>query len=129
MVSNVGLVDVGALGEGDLEHGDDSAELELVKSFVKWLVLVNDADVADLVDLVESLDSVLDQLSEVHCRLDCVGDSLDDDGIVGVLSLVEELPCSLEISADSNTSSNSDFVSWEGIFDLVDSSISFCHSK
>ena len=65
LVSDIGGVDDGALGEGDLKHGHDSAELEVVETFDKWLVLINDVDVADLVDLVESLDSVLDQLGEV----------------------------------------------------------------
>ena len=127
MVADVSFVDVVALGQSDLEHGDDSAELELIKSFEEWLVFVNNGDVADLVDLVETLDSVLDQLGEVDCRLDCVGHSLDDDGVVGILSAVEQLPCSLEISSDSNSSSNSDFVSWKLIFGLIDSSIRFCH--
>jgi uncharacterized protein Yka (UPF0111/DUF47 family) len=66
LVANVGLVHVRALGERDLEHSDDSAELEVIKALNQWLKLVNDGDVADLVDLVESLDSVLDQLSQVH---------------------------------------------------------------
>jgi len=66
LVTEVRLVDVGALGQGDLEHGDDSAELKSIETFKEWLVLVDDGDVADLVDLVESLDSVLDQLGEVH---------------------------------------------------------------
>jgi len=66
LVANVSLVNVGALGQSDLEHSDDSAELEMVKSFNEWLELVNDGDVADLVDLVESLDSVLDELGQVH---------------------------------------------------------------
>lgn len=127
MIADVSLVNVVALGQSDLEHGDNSAELKLVKSFVKWLVFVNDGDVADLVDLVETLDSVLDQLGEVDCRLDCVGHSLDDDGVIGVLGAVEQLPCSLEVSSDTNSSSNSDFVSWKCIFTLIDSSISFCH--
>jgi len=65
LVTNVGLVNVRALGEGDLEHGDNSAELQVIKSLNKWLKFINDGDVADLVDLVESLDSVLDQLGQV----------------------------------------------------------------
>lgn len=72
MVSNVGLVDVGALGEGDLEHGDNSRELEFVKTLDEGFVLVNDGDVADLVDLVETLNAVLDELSQVDCALDSV---------------------------------------------------------
>jgi len=50
-----------------LKHGDNSAELEVVKTLNKWLELVNNCDVADLVDLVKSLDSVLDELGQVDC--------------------------------------------------------------
>jgi len=82
LVTNVGLVDVGALGESNLEHGDGSAELEVIQSFHKWLVLVNNGDVADLVDLMKTLNSMLDELSEVHCRLDSIGHTLDDNGVV-----------------------------------------------
>jgi len=48
-----------------LEHGDNSAELEVIKTLNKRSKLVNNCDVADLVDLVKSLDSVLDELSQV----------------------------------------------------------------
>jgi len=37
----------------------------MVEAFEERLVLIDDGDVADLVDLMESLDSVLDQLGEV----------------------------------------------------------------
>ena len=66
LVADVTLVDVLTLRERDLQHGHDSGELEVVEAFEERLVLVHDGDVADLVDLVESLDSVLDQLSQVH---------------------------------------------------------------
>jgi hypothetical protein len=65
LVADVGGVHDGALCEGDLEHSHDSAELKVVQSLDKRLVFINDGDVADLVDLMESLDSVLDQLGEV----------------------------------------------------------------
>jgi hypothetical protein len=45
-----------------LEHRDNSAELQVIKTLHEWLKFINNGDVADLVDLVESLDSVLDQL-------------------------------------------------------------------
>jgi len=44
----------------------------MVEAFEERLVLIDDGDVADLVDLVKTLDSVLDQLSKVHSGLDCV---------------------------------------------------------
>jgi len=74
---------------------------------------------------MKTLDSMLDKLGKVNCRLDGVRDSLDDNGIIS--TLVEELPCSLEVSTDSNSSSNSNLVSWEGILRFINSSIGFCH--
>jgi hypothetical protein len=46
--------------------------LQVVKTFVKGLKLINDRDVGDFVDLVKSLNSVLDKLSKVHGRLNCI---------------------------------------------------------
>ena len=39
--------------------------LQVVETLVKWLKLINDGDVGDLVDLVETLYSVLNKLSKV----------------------------------------------------------------
>jgi len=72
LITNVSLVNVLALGQGDLEHGDNSGEFKVVKTLNKWLELINDGDVGDLVDLVESLDSVLNKLGKVDSRLDGV---------------------------------------------------------
>jgi hypothetical protein len=66
LVSDVGLVNILRLGQGDLEHGHHSGVLQVVKTFVKWLELVNDGDVGDLVDLVKTLNSVLNKLGKVH---------------------------------------------------------------
>jgi len=44
----------------------------MVEAFEERLVLIDDGDVADLVDLVKALDSVLDQLGKVHSGLDSV---------------------------------------------------------
>ena len=46
--------------------------LEVVKSLEKRLEFINDGDVGDLVDLVETLYSVLHKLSEVNSRLNCI---------------------------------------------------------
>jgi hypothetical protein len=51
------------LAQDNFEHGDHPGELEVVKAFLEWLILVDDCDVADLVQLVESFDAVLDKLS------------------------------------------------------------------
>ena len=72
MVADVRLVNVLRLGKGDLEHCHNSGVLEVIKSLVKRLELINDGDVGDLVDLVETLHSVLHELSEVNSRLNCV---------------------------------------------------------
>jgi len=55
--------------------------------------------------------------------LDGVGDTLDNNGIIASLSTVEEIPCSLQVSADTDASSDSDLVSWESFRSLVDSSV------
>jgi len=48
-----------------LEHGYNSAELQVIKTLNERLKLINNCDVVDLVDLVKSLDSMLDELSQV----------------------------------------------------------------
>jgi len=55
--------------EHDLEHGHNTSELEMVESLFKWLILINNGDVADVVDLVKTLNSVLNQLCQLHCSL------------------------------------------------------------
>lgn len=72
LITDIGLIDVLRLGQGDLEHGHHSAVLQLVEAFDEGLELINDGDVADLVDLVETFHSVLHELSEIHGRLNCV---------------------------------------------------------
>jgi hypothetical protein len=72
LVANVGLVNVLRFSQGDLEHCDNSGVLEVVKSLEKRLEFINDGDVGDLVDLVETLYSVLHELSEVNSRLNCI---------------------------------------------------------
>lgn len=101
---------------------------ELVQALVKRLVLVDDGDVADLVDLVQPLEAVLNQLSQVDGRLDSVGDALDDDGVLLVLA-VEELPCALEVSADAHGSPDPDLVLRKSLLVFLDLSVSFRHLK
>ena len=72
MVSNVLLVHIRVLGESDLEHGHNSGEVEVVKTFNKRLVLINNCDVRDLIDLIKSLDSVLNKLREIDSGLHCI---------------------------------------------------------
>jgi len=44
----------------------------MVKSFLKWLVLVNDRDVADLIVLVEARDTMFDELGKFNRAFDGV---------------------------------------------------------
>lgn len=99
----------------------------MVKAFVEWLVLVDDGDVADLVDLVQSLYSVLDELGQVDSALHSVGHALDHDLILGAFSTVEELPGALEVSADTDTTSHSDLVGWQGLVSLLYTSVCVRH--
>jgi len=60
------------LAQNNFKHGDHSCELQVVQTFFKRLVLINDSDVADFAQLVQALDAVLDQLSKLHCALDSI---------------------------------------------------------
>ena len=71
LVSNISRVEL-SLAEDNLEHSDDSGELEMVKSLLKWLILINNCDVADLVVLVETLDTVLDEFGKFNRAFDSV---------------------------------------------------------
>ena len=44
----------------------------MVEAFLKWLVLIDNSDVADLVKLMEALYSMLDELSELDSALNSV---------------------------------------------------------
>lgn len=127
LVADVALVDVVALGESDLEHGHDSGELEVVKAFVEWLVLVDDGDVADLVDLVQSPHSVLDELGQVDSALHSVGHALDHDLVLRAFGAVEELPGALEVSTDTDATSHSDLVGWQRLVSLLYTSVCVRH--
>lgn len=72
MIADIRLVDVFRFGEGNLEHGDNSGVLESIKTFVEGLILINNSDIADFINLVEALYSVLDELCKVDCRLNCI---------------------------------------------------------
>ena len=58
--------------ESDLKHSHNASELKVVKSFFEWLIFVNNGDVANLVELMETFDAVLDQLSEFNRAFDGV---------------------------------------------------------
>ena len=107
----------------------------MVEALLKGLVLVDDRDVADLVELMETLDAVLDQLSELDGALDSVGHALNDDVVCGRLALwhsgawggVEQLVSTLEVAADSDATLDTDLVRREHLLGLVDAHILVCH--
>ena len=97
----------------------------MVQALEKRLVLIDDGDVGYLVDLVEAFNTVLDELSQVQGGLHSVRHALDDDGVVLGLTTLKQLPSSLEVSADADTSLNSDLVGRKSILILQDSAVSF----
>tara|TARA_B110000305_G_C18836569_1_gene358188 strand:+ start:148 stop:468 length:321 start_codon:yes stop_codon:yes gene_type:complete len=106
-----------------LEHGNHSGELEVIKTLNQWLELINNGDVVDLVNLVKSLDTMLNELGKVDSRLNRVGHTLDDNGVVVALGIVEKIPSTLEVATNADASSDSDFVSWESFWSSLDSSV------
>jgi hypothetical protein len=70
---------MGCFAQFDLEHGHNSAEFEVIKAFFKWFVLVNNCDVSDMVNLMETFNTMLDEFSEFHGAVNSVGNTLDDD--------------------------------------------------
>jgi hypothetical protein len=56
--------------------------------------------------------------------LNGVGNTLDDNGVVRTVGAVEQLPSSLEVSANANSSSDSDLVGGKWVFFFVNSSVS-----
>jgi hypothetical protein len=52
-----------SLAKGNGQHGLVSFEFEVVKTFLKWLVFINNLNVFNVADLMETSNSVLDKLS------------------------------------------------------------------
>jgi len=59
----------------------------VVEAFLKWLVLVDNRNVTDLVQLMEAFDSMLDQLGELDSALYGIGHAFNDDVVVGRFGL------------------------------------------
>lgn len=97
----------------------------MVKTFLEGLILVKNRDVRDLVDLVKAGDAVLNEFSELDCRLDGVGDTFYDNE-VGVV-LAEEIISTLEVSADANLAFDTDFIRREHLLGLFDTTIFISH--
>lgn len=126
LVSNIVLVELG-LAENDLEHGHDSREFEMVKSLLKWLVLINNCDVADFIVLVEALDTVLNEFGKFNRAFDGVRHALNCDRFLAVLSVGEQFVSTLEVAADSDAALDSDLVGRQDLLCLVDSLVFVCH--
>ena len=60
------------LTEDNFEHGHDTGEFKVIKTFLKWLILIDNGDVTDLVVLVQALDSVLNQLGKFYRAFNCI---------------------------------------------------------
>lgn len=80
----------------------------MIKSFLKRLVFIKDRDVRNLVDLVKTCNPVLDQLSQLDCGLNSVGNTLDHDTLCVLLT--EEVVCALEVPADTHGALDTDFI-------------------
>jgi len=109
LISNIGRVEI-LLAEHDLQHSDDSCELQLIKTLFKWLVLVNDCDVADTVQLVQTLNAVFNQLCQFDCTFDSVGHSLNDHIVRRAISSTKEFMSSLKVAANANSTLNTDLI-------------------
>ena len=111
----------------------------MVEALLERLVLIHDSDVADLVELVKALDSVLDELSELDSALNRVRHALDHDVVswgwrgscCGISlssgSSVEELMCSLEVAADTDATLDANLVRGKHFLGLLNAHVLVCH--
>ena len=107
----------------------------MVKSFLKRLILVHNGDVTDLVQLVETLDAMLDELSELDCALNCIGHALNDDVVsgdrttcsLGARGGAEQLVGALEVAADADATLDADLIGREHLLRLLDALVLVCH--
>ena len=111
----------------------------MVKALLKWLVLIDNSDVADLVKLMKALDSVLDELSELNSALNSVRHAFDHDVVSGgwrgssrcisywLGSSVEELMGSLEVAADADATLDANLVRGKHFLGLLNAHVLVCH--
>lgn len=126
LVADVLFVEL-LLAQHNFEHRDHASELEVVQTFLSWLVLVHDRDVSDLAQLVQALDPVLNQLSQLNRAFDSVRHALYDDVLRVTLGPVQKLVGALEISADADTSLDANLVGWKSLLGLLNSPVLVCH--
>ena len=67
------------------------------------------------------------EFCQIDSGLNSIGDTLDDDSVVLVGLVVQQLPSSLEVAANTDTSSNTDLVLRKGLLLLLDSSVCLSH--
>ena len=108
----------------------------MIKTLLKRLVLINNGDVRDLVQLVKTLNTMLDQLGQLHCTLYSIGDSLDHDvvsgsnlswGLLTASRAVKKLMSSLEITTDADSALDTNLIGWEYLLGFLDSVILISH--
>ena len=111
----------------------------MVKALLKWLVLIDNSDVADLVKLMKALDSVLDELSELNSALNSVRHAFDHDVVswswrgscccisYWLGSSVEELMGSLEVAADADATLDANLVRGKHFLGLLNAHVLVCH--
>lgn len=111
----------------------------MVKALLKWLVLIDNSDVADLVKLMKALDSVLDELSELNSALNSVRHAFDHDVVswgwrgssrcisYWLGSSVEELMGSLEVAADTDATLDANLVRGKHFLGLLNAHVLVCH--
>jgi len=97
----------------------------VVKTFLERLVLINNSDMVNAVNLMKTLNTVLNQFSKLDSRLDSVRNTLDDNS---VRFTVKQLISSLQIAADTNSSSHSDLVRGKRVLSLFNSAILIRHN-
>jgi hypothetical protein len=84
--------------------------LKVVKTFLKWLELINNSNVRDLVALVKSNNAVLNQFCKLYSRFNGVGHTFDCNLAATINS--EQVMRTFEVSANANLPLDSDFIWW-----------------
>lgn len=111
----------------------------MIETLFERLILIHDGDVADLVELMKALDSVLDELSKLDSALNRVRHAFDHDVVSGSWcgscgcvsnwrgSSVEELMGSLEVAADADATLDANLVRGKHFLGLLNAHVLVCH--
>ena len=111
----------------------------MIETLFKRLILINDRDVADLVQLVKALDPVLDKLGELYSTFDSIRHAFNDDVVIWRLSsrlllgwlngsnACEQLVGTLEVATDTNATFDSNLVRGKHLLGLLNSHVLLSH--